>query len=447
MFFPAPPRPHGALVLAAVAILAVVTLPVHAATPGPGPGPGPAVVSLPEDVRQLLHDLRAIAPGAIITDEEKQTLAADLTALATGLVKPSAASVEQLADDLAAAAASGKLSRKVETLLARDLAAVFDRTTLDPTALRALVDEIRTILAAYGLDAADLQQFAADLETIIDAFQTDRVSTRQVVTLQSEGIPFGLLMNYGGHATLTTVQTDGRAAQAVLSIETNDLPPANPYTVAVIKHSDGSTLVLGTLKVHAGFPGIHLAARGRTDAAATIHPEAEILSRGAVVFGGLAGKGFPDGFDPADIDTLILTDSNGTERLAGSFVDATDLQQRTRLVNLRVDAGAADPGAAGAVSFRVKTTGTKSRNAFLLYVGGLPASAAVTLLADDAAVGTFTTTATGQLVIVEGDVPVPTSLVGRMLPVNALPAAVDLDTVSSLTLTNAAGNILATAGM
>ena len=250
-----------------------------------------------------------------------------------------------------------------------------------------------------------------------------------------------------GRARLATVQADGRTPQSVLSIETNDLPPANPYTVAVTRRSDGSTLVLGTLKVHAGFPGVHLESKSRTGASAVSRPEAEILSSGAVVFGGPAGKPFPDGFDPTDIDTLTLTDNNGTERLAGSFVDPADLQQRTRLVNLRMDAGAGDPGAAGAVSFRAKTTGTKSHDAFLLYVGGLPASAAVTLLADGMAVGTFTTAAGGQLVVVEGDVPVPTSVIGRMLPVNALPATVDLDTVSMLTLTDAAGNVLASAGM
>ena len=128
-------------------------------------------------------------------------------------------------------------------------------------------------------------------------------------------------------------------------------------------------------------------------------------------------------------------------------MEAADLQVRTRLVNWRVDAGAADPGAAGAVAFRAKTTGSKVHDAFLLYVSGLPASATVTLLADGAAAGTFTTTAGGQLVLLEGPVPVPTSLLGRMLPVNALPAAVDLNTLSSLELTDASGNVLATAGM
>ena len=427
----------------AVVLTAATTVPVRAAKPILGPGP--VIISPPAEFSLLLHDLRAIAPGTVVTDEEKQTLAADLTALAGGLVKPSAASVEQLADDLAAAAASGKLTRKIETLLARDLAAVLNRTTLDPLALRALVDEIRTALAAYGLDAADLQQFAADLETIIDAFQTDSISVHQVVTLDSENIPRFLLMNYGGHARLVTVRAEGQPARTILSIDTFGLPPANPFTVAITRRSDGAQVVLGKLKVHEG--GREIYRPSSTATAAISAPQAELDTSSETVFGGPSGKPFPDGFDPADIDTLTVTDSNGTERLAGSFVDAADLQLRTRLVNLRMDPGAADPGAAGAVSFRIKTTGTKSRDAFLLYVGGLPASATVTLLADGAAVGTFTTTANGQLVIVEGAVPVPTSVIGRMLPVNALPATVDLDTVSTLTLTDAAGNVLASAGM
>ena len=343
---PSPLRPRGALVLAAAVVLtAAVVMPVRAARPTTTTTAAAATV--PGPVRQLLHDLRAIAPGAAITDEEKLALATDLTALADSLVKPSAASVEQLADDLAAAAASGKLTRKIETVLARDLAAVLGRDAPDPVALRLLADEVRTFLAAYGLDDADVQQFAADLETIIDDFQTDSVSTRQVVTLRAEGIPFGLLENYGGRAKLVTVQSAGRAAQTVLNIETNDLPPANPYTVAVTRRSDGGTLVLGTLKVRAGFPGVHFEREDRTGTSAVSRPEAEILSFGTVVFGGAAGKPFPGGFDPADIDTLTLTDRNGTERLAGSFVGSDDLQLRTRLVNLRMDAGAADPGAAG----------------------------------------------------------------------------------------------------
>ena len=437
MFSPAPFRPCRALARAAVVVVlaAAMAVPVRAAKPTTTA----ATAVLPAEVLQLLQDLRAIAPGAAVTDEEKQTLAADLTALAGGLVKPAAASVEQLADDLAAAAASGKLTRKIETLLARDLAAILGRTAPDPAALRALVDEIRTALAAYGLDAADLQQFAADLETILDAFQTDSVSTRQIVTLDSENIPRFLLMNYGGHARLVTVRAEGQPARTVLSIDTFGLPPANPYTVAVTRRSDGARIVLGKLKVHAGGREAY---RPQVSA-----PQAELDTAGETVFGGPAGKPFPDGFDPTDIDTLTLTDSNGTERLAGSFVDAADRQLRTRLVNLRMDPGAADPGAAGAVSFRIKTTGATSRDAFLLYVGGLPASAVVTLLADGAAAGTFTTTASGQLVVAEGSVPVPTSAVGRMLPVNALPAAVDLDTVSTLELTDAAGNVLAAAGM
>ena len=312
--------------------------------------------------------------------------------------------------------------------------------------LRALVDETRTALAAYGLDAADLQQFAADLETIIDAFQTDSISTHQTIILQAEGIPPFLLMNYSGRARLGTVSVEGRTPQAVLSIETFGLPPANPFTVAYTRRSDGVRVVLGTLKVRTGLSPLRATAAAATGPGQAT-PEAEILSHGGVVFGGPEGRPFPDGFDPADIDTLTLTDGNGTERLAGSFVDAADLQVRTRLVNLRMDAGAADPGAAGAVSFRVKTTGTKVRDAFLLYVGGLPANAAVTLLADGAAVGTFTTTLTGHLVIIDGAVPVPTSVIGRMLPINALPASVDLDTVTAFTLTDAVGNVLASAGM
>ena len=166
---------------------------------------------------------------------------------------------------------------------------------------------------------------------------------------------------------------------------------------------------------------------------------AEILSFGEAVFGGPSGKPLPDGFDPADVDLLTLTDSNGTGRLAGSFADGGDLLSSGRLVNWRVEAGAADPGASGVVSFRAKRVGTKTRDAFLLYVGGLPASAAVTLVADGVAVGQFTTTAQGFLVIAEGPVPVPTSVAGRMLPVNALPASVDLDTLGALTLTDAGG--------
>ena len=301
------------------------------------------------------------------------------------------------------------------------------------------------MLAAYGIDDADIQALAADLETILDDFQTDTASARQIITLQAEGIPPFLLMNYGGRVKLVTVRTAGRAAQSVLSIDTSGLPPANPYTVAVTRRSDGTQVILGRLKVRNG--GREIVAPHTSSLPTPPTPRAELDTHGETVFGGPAGKPFPDGFDPSDLDTLTLTDSNGTERLTGSFTDATDLQVHTRLVNWRVDAGAAGPGAAGVVSFRLKTTGTAAQDAFLLYVGGLPASAPVTLLADGAAVGTFTTTAGGRLVVLDGAVPVPTSASGRALPVNALPASVDLDALSSLSLTDVSGNVLATAGM
>lgn len=419
----------------ALAVGCSATISAHAARPA---------TALPPGVRQLLDDLRSIAPGSTVTDEQKQTLADDLTALASGLVKPSSSSVDQLADDLAAAAASGRLTRKVEKLLAGDLAAVLDRAELDPARLRAVVAEVTVILAAYGIDAADLQQLAADLETIIDGFQTDSVSAQQTITLQAENLPTFLPVNYSGRAKLATVHAEGQATQTVLSLSVSGLPAANPYTVAVTRRSDGGRVVLGRLRVRAC--GREVIGKSASASAGTVLPQAELDTQGETVFGGPGGKPLPDGFDPADVDTLTLTDANGTERLAGSFVEAGDLQSRTRLVNLRVDAGAADPGASGAVSFRAKTTGTKTRDAFLLYVAGLPAGAVVTLVADGAAVGEFTTTGQGQLVISEGLVPVPTSTSGRMLPVNALPASVDLDTLGALTLTDAAGNVLAGGG-
>ena len=99
------------------------------------------------------------------------------------------------------------------------------------------------------------------------------------------------------------------------------------------------------------------------------------------------------------------------------------------------------------MSFRVKTTAAKTRDKFLLYVSGLPARTEVTLMADGAAMGTFKTTRQGQLVIAKGAVPVPTKPSGRMLPVNALPAAVDLNTLGAVGLTDAAGNVLVSGGM
>ncbi len=414
------------------------------------PVAGASTTALPANVRQLLQDLRAIAPGSIVTDEQKQALAADLTALATGLVQPSASVVDQLADDLAATVAGGHLTHKVEIVLASDLATVFNASNAsnaDPARVQAAINEVATLLAAYGVNAADRQPLGVDLDAIIDGLLTGHAVTQRTVTLHSENIPPFLLMNYAGRARLVTVATEGRATQSVLTLDASGLPPTNPYTVAVTRRSDGGVVVLGKLKVRAARPVVHAGVPG-AGGGEIVQPQAELDTHADAVFGGPAGRPLPDGFDPADVDTLTLTDDHGTERLAGGFADDSgDVLRRSRLVSFRLDAGAADPGANGVVSFRTKTVGGGTRDLFSFYAGGLPAGAVVTLVADGVAVGQFTTTAGGILVIQEGPVPVPTTVVGRMLPVNALPVAVDLNTLTTLTLTDAAGDVLASGGM
>lgn len=394
-------------------------------------------------VEQVVHDLKTIAASgaATVSDEQKQSLADDLAALTDGLVKPSSSSVDQLADDLAAAAASGRLTSRSEAILAADLAAVFKRTSLSPSRLQSVLAEIQTVLSAYGIDPADLQQIAADLAAIIDGFETNRVTTRQHIALHAENVSPYLSPGYWGGAKLVVSRQAGQPAQTVLSVVAAGALAVNPYTVAVTKRSDGSTLALGRLKSHP--IGEELVFTGP----AGIGSGLTTIRYGEAVFGGPDGKPLPEGFDPADVALVTITDGGGTERLVGSFADASNWSGSARLVNLHLDAGEAAPDAAGSVSFRVKTTAAKTRTAFLLYASGLPANAPVTLVADGVAAGTFTTTPQGRLVIAEGNVPVPTKPSGRMLPVNALPAAVDLNTVNALSLTDAAGSVLASGSL
>lgn len=390
--------------------------------------------------KEILNALRYIAlnPTLAITDEQKQRIADDLAALAEGIIKPSSSSVEQLADDLAAATATGHLSYKAETILVADLEAVFKHSTLTPARLQAVLAEIQTVLSTYSVDPADVQQVAADLASIIDGFETNRIITRQFIQFQPENVPPYLPEGYLGGAKLVVSQETGQAARVVLSVGIGGVLTSDPYTVAVTKRSDGSTVLLGKVKTHVVGEGTYFGPTGGTS---------YTLRSGHAVFGGPEGRPLPEGLDLTDVDLITITDGDGVERLTGSFADPGDGSSRSRLVNLRMDAGAGDADAAGSVSFRVKVNAVRTHDAFLLYVGGLPANAPVTLVTDGVTAGTFTTTAQGRLIIAEGNVSVPTKPSGRMLPVNALPAAVDLSTVNALSLTDAAGNVLASGSL
>jgi hypothetical protein len=201
-----------------------------------------------------------------------------------------------------------------------------------------------------------------------------------------------------------------------LAVHTQGLEPGT-YTVSAVTVSDSTPVTLGTFDVKA--PRVS----GTT-------PAAWRGDRGGANFG-RRGIAFPDGFDPFDIASLAISDSNANVLFTADLTTITNgefLAQTPIVSGTEVTAkGVAE---IHAIAKAGVVTGALSKRAT-----GLPVSTAYTYAIDGTDIGPVTTGATGHLNLVATEKPTG----------GTLPSTVDLFTVTTVTVHDSTGNVILSA--
>ena len=151
----------------------------------------------------------------------------------------------------------------------------------------------------------------------------------------------------------------------------------------------------------------------------------------------------PAGLSLADVTGITITDAQGVQRLSGSFL-APD-RQTNHSLTIHFVAGVAAPLARGSVALSGSQGAPYQNNRFQLTAAGLPANAILTLTVNGKPVEQVTTGPNGGLFVTTADSE-STKPSNNTDPINLLPDAVDLFSAESFGLSDARGNILATAG-
>ena len=193
------------------------------------------------------------------------------------------------------------------------------------------------------------------------------------------------------------VQDENGAVTATLEVKTKGLN-AGDYTLSVVKKSDGSSVVLGTITI--------------TD-----------NGNGSGILVSDSDLSLPSDLDPMDIGQIVLSDANGNSVLVGDLLNPTKASVIKFKAILRVKGtGSAAMGRAQAVSTIAKG---KRTDRFTFIAAGVPAKTSFNVHVNGKQAGTVMSTSKGQVMV-------------RKLPVNLL-------TVRSVRLIDGRGKVAATA--
>jgi len=283
-----------------------------------------------------------------------------------------------------------------------------------------------------------------------------------------------------GAVDLTALLRSGTTRGAIDVSVTGYAPGA--YTVSAVTESSNSTVVLGSLTVTSGslpivtgsgpIPLSNAKARDKDAVAASpafVVLEPWGLSSGHAYFGGRRNP-FPDGFNPFDVATVSVSDSNGD---VISTATLTPVPNGFYNAVSPLASGTSAPGATGTALIRASastpivmpmaqtysvTTGSiwggpvpvvppiiidplppiffnPTTGQLAIHAHGLPASARLTYAADGTDLGTATTDASGNF-----------NAWARQGNGGSLPSTLDLFSVTTITVTDASGNVLVSAG-
>ncbi len=404
--------------------------------------------AMPATLVQLYTDLAAIPVGSTATDAQHQALVADLDALAAGIFTPDPAAVDQLATDLATAATDDLFSDNVVQYLADDF--IGDPDTPESW-LEDIQDDVASLInppPSVGEPGGDLTGLPVEtsvgpLGTIYGGLIVGSLD-RFAVQLTEQGIQPGLLENYSGRVQLAVSQFPGIGPQSTLTLDTAGLPPSNPYTVSMTRQSDGTSVVLGKLRVHNDVLLRTASAVQAATLSSVATPSAEFATVGHVTFGGIGSKKpLPTDYDAADVATLTVTDAQGVVRLSGNIATGQRVSEVRKLgIHLSGPSVVQGRSTFANVVVQHKATLTKTSNRFRFMAKHLPVNASMTLLADGIVVDQYTTTAHGRLFIIEGFEPQKLNHAGVSPPFNGLRPGTDLSGTKVFSLTDAQGNVL-----
>ncbi len=399
-------------------------------------------------VTQLDTDLLALPAGSPVTDAQHQAIVADLNALAVGIVPaPAATDIDAVATNLGNAAVAGNVTADTLAELNTDLAA--DATDADDW-LDDISGDASDLLAPAdsATDPGDpgVGWGSPLIETLVPnsvtatATRPRRTSRHHNFDLTVESGQSPANQFYYALAALDTRQVDGSAPVGTVSVQVVGLPTSsNPYTVTATRKSDGASVTLGRFNVKPVSSDVfneYLTADTPDD----YDEGVENLTLGKAIFGGShPKKALPASFDARDVAMITLTDASGVARLSGRpGLGVGNYRVRSAVLHLYGDPAAA-PTASGLA--KGSASGNEGDN-FYFSARHLPASTAVTLVADGVVVGQFTTGAHGRLVVAEGTYPKPFTHTGARLYPQRLSLPVDLSRVKSLTVVDPQGVVL-----
>ena len=221
-------------------------------------------------------------------------------------------------------------------------------------------------------------------------------------------------------AALEATNVDGKKDARIELSERN--LPADTYTVAVKKKSNGAVVTLGTFIVAAIVPPVVGAAivshddNGESDGDSDHGGnDGKHDGRKTIKFGTKSGTPLPAGFDGFDVASITVSDSKGHVALGGDLTQNSDLVKRARLV-----ADVSAPKASGYVSIFSSTRAGITTPRFSLIASGLTPGAALQLAINGADVQAVTPDTTGHV------------------NVHSLPANVSIPGITKVAIHNAA---------
>jgi len=191
------------------------------------------------------------------------------------------------------------------------------------------------------------------------------------------------------------------------------------YTVSAVTSTGTAPVTLGTFDVHGPVTT-------GTGTAPISH------ARRNAQFGGRKGIAFPDGFDPFDISTLAISDSNANALFTAVLVPIENgaFDARTPAVT-----GTSVSGASGVVAIHACAKAGVVTGVLSISASGLPAGTTYTYAVNGTDIGPVTTGTGGTLKLAATEKPAG----------GTLPSTVDLFTVTSVTVHDSSGNLILSA--
>ena len=407
------------------------------------PDPALAVV-----IAQLNADLLLIPAGGEVTDAQHQALLADLTALSVGILPaPDAADLAEVATTLEAAALAGNVTADTLVDLNEDLADNADNADDADFWLDDILSDAQVLQHLQDPPVGDPSlpiETGSPIFTTAASLRPRRTSTDRRFSLDDQQGQSPANQYYYGEVELITRRVAGGQATTRLYVEALGLPLNNPYTVAIVRRSDGAHLMLGQASAQeVPVRDFNLYLPG--DVPDTYRQKLENLTliRTRLTDDDF-GQVLPEGLNPLDVSKVTLTDAQGVTRLAGEFRTA-GFHNQTRSVVLHLrGAPAAAPAATAVAKAKRFAVGNSASHLFSLTARHLPASTQVTLLADGVAQGQFTTGKNGRLYVTQGTPTEAVRLSGKVVYPQTLPKTLDFSRVKSLALIDSKGRVLAT---